>query len=203
MIYLVRHGQTQANASGRLQGRADLPLTELGREQAVALASVLPAGAAVYSSPLTRARQTAQILAGDREVRVDERWIEVDYGAYDGLAVGSVPAEEWARWRSDPHFRPPGGESLAECSARVREACAELTGAARDGDVVVVSHVSPIKAAVSWALGVGDEASWRMYLGLASICRVSVTERGPSLHSFNESSHLESSRPVSRPDSRR
>lgn len=203
MIYLVRHGQTQANASGRLQGRADLPLTELGREQAAAVAAVLPSEATIHSSPLTRARQTAEILARGREVRVDDRWIEVDYGDYDGMAVGSVPAEEWAKWRSDPHFRPPGGESLAQCGARVRAACADLSAAGQTGDVVVVSHVSPIKAAVVWALGVGDEASWHMYLGLASICRVSITARGSSLYSFNESSHLEASSPVSNPDPRR
>jgi broad specificity phosphatase PhoE len=58
------------------------------------------------------------------------------------------------------------------------------------GEVVVVSHVSPIKAAVAWALGVGDEVAWRTFVGLASITRIGLTERGPLLRTFNEMAHL-------------
>ena len=85
---------------------------------------------------------------------------------------------------------PPGGESLTELGVRVRAACAELVDEIRTGDVVVVSHVSPIKAAVAWALGAGDELAWRMFVGLASISRISVGDRGPLLYSFNEVGHL-------------
>lgn len=190
MLILVRHGQTEANASGLLQGRSDRTLTELGRAQAAAIGRSLPPEARIWTSPLSRARQTAEILAAGRPVTVDGRWIEIDYGDYDGVPVGSVSAEEWSRWRSDVSFRPPGGESMAECASRVRAACAELSAAALEGDVVVVSHASPIKAAVAWALGVGDEVVWRMYLGVASVSRVAVTGRGPSLHSYNETHHL-------------
>ncbi|MHB1925448.1 MAG: histidine phosphatase family protein [Acidimicrobiales bacterium] len=190
MLILVRHGRTAVNASGRLQGRADPPLDETGLAQAEALRAVLPEGASIISSPLVRARQTAEVVAGGRPVEVDGRWVELDYGDWDGLPLDGVPASEWARWRSDPSFRPPGGESLTECGARVRLACEDLSDRARSGDVVVVSHVSPIKAAVAWALGVGDESSWRMFLGVAAVCRVAVTDRGPSLRSFNELGHL-------------
>ena len=62
----------------------------------------------------------------------------------------------WSRWRADPTFAPPGGESLAAVGERVRDACADLADAADGGDVVVISHVSPIKAAIAWALGVDD-----------------------------------------------
>jgi broad specificity phosphatase PhoE len=68
----------------------------------------------------------------------------------------------------------------------VRAACEELLVEARDRDVVVVSHVSPIKAAVGWALGAGDEAGWHMFVQVASIARVAIGPWGPSLHSFNE-----------------
>ena len=200
MIILVRHGQTEANAAGLLQGRVDLSLTELGRRQAEAAAGVVPPGARIVSSPLRRAVQTAHVLAAASEgvaaedrITVDHRWVELDYGEYDGRPFGDVPGEVWDRWRTDVDFSPPGGESLRECGRRVRDACEEIGAGQRSADapaVVVVSHVSPIKAAVAWALGVEDTTAWRMVLDVAAICRVSVGPRGPSLHSFNDRHHL-------------
>ena len=184
MLLLVRHGQTDANARGLLLGRADPPLSDLGRRQAQALAAVVPRPSRVVASPLRRARETAAGFG--RPVEVDERWIELDYGELDGLPVDDVPAATWAAWRADPQFVPAGGESLAHLGARVREACTELLDAARDGDVVVVSHVSPIKAAVGWALGVGDDATWRMFVAVASVARIAIGPWGPTLLSFNE-----------------
>jgi broad specificity phosphatase PhoE len=188
VLVLVRHGQTQVNAEGRLQGRLDAPLSELGRRQAASLAAVVPRAARVVSSPLVRARETAEVFG--LPVEVDERWVEMDYGEYDGRPLAEVPTELWERWRSDADHRPPGGESLTTVGRRVRAACAELLEDAVGHDVVVVSHVSPIKAAVAWALGVGDEAAWRMFLEVASVCRVGVGPHGPVLRSFNECTHL-------------
>jgi broad specificity phosphatase PhoE len=105
-----------------------------------------------------------------------------------------MPQGEWERWRADVTFTPPGGESLVRLHERVRVACDELAGAAAEGDVVVVSHVSPIKSAVAWAMGVGPETSWRMFLGVAAISRIAVGPRGPSLHAYNQVSHLEGRR---------
>jgi broad specificity phosphatase PhoE len=197
-LHLVRHGRTDANAHGLLLGRLDPPLDELGLAQASAAADALAAGVTgvsrVICSPLARARDTASFIAArfGAEVDVDDRWIELDYGEYDGVALTDVPADEWARWRADPAFAPPGGESLASLRTRVDGALDELRDSLVDGsDVVVVSHVSPIKAAVAWTLGVGDEVTWRMYLAPASICRVRVDRRGPSLVGFNDVSHLE------------
>jgi broad specificity phosphatase PhoE len=189
MLVLVRHGQTEANARGLLLGRADPPLSALGRRQARALAALVPSEARVVSSPLTRCVETA--TAFGRPVEIDERWIELDYGTLDGQAVGDVPAEIWRAWRSDVHFVPGGGESLAACGLRVRTACEELIDEARDHDVVVVSHVSPIKAALAWTLGAGDEATWRMFVQVASIARVGMGPWGPSLHRFNETPVVE------------
>ncbi len=138
----------------------------------------------VITSPLARSAQTADRLGPP--VTVDERWVEMDYGVYDGLALGDVPAEIWDRWLTDPAWRPEGGESHRHLDLRVRSACEELWAEATTVDVVVVSHVSPIKAAVAWALGVGVEASWRMHLDTASICRVGPGRCGPSLVTFNE-----------------
>ncbi len=196
MIVIVRHGRTAANASGLLLGHADPPLDDEGMRQAAALSGACaPLDVArVITSPLGRCRQTAEAIAAaasvSASVDVDERWIELDYGDLDGRPLAEVPADIWASWRSDVTWRPPGGESLAALGTRVREACEALVDQARDRDVIVVSHVSPIKAAVAWALGVGDEAAWRMWVAPASITRIGVAGGTPSLRAFNELAHL-------------
>lgn len=193
-LLLVRHGRTVDNAHGRLLGRADPELDELGRRQAEAVGAALRSGrfgpiAAVVSSPLRRARATADALG--LPVRVDDRLVELDYGELEGTPVVEVPPATWAAWRSDPHFRPPGGESLVELGVRVREACvhwSRVEGPA--GAVVLVSHVSPVKAATAWALGVGDEIAWRSHLDNASISQVLWRGDRPVLSLFNDTAHL-------------
>ena len=112
--------------------------------------------------------------------------MELDYGEYDCRPLAEVPDSLWATWRRDPSYTPPGGESLVDVGRRVRFACEELAERAAATDVVVVSHVSPIKAAVTWALRVGDEVAWRMFLDLASITRISTAGGTPVLRSLNE-----------------
>jgi broad specificity phosphatase PhoE len=190
VLILVRHGESAGNAAGLLLGRMDSPLTARGINQARSLADTVSGATRLVSSPLARARDTAEALGTGLPVEVDDRWVEVDYGEYDGQALGDVPADVWAKWRSDPTFTPRGGESLAAAGARVRAACEELFadpgGPARgEGSVVVVSHVSPIKAAVCWALGTGDEGAWRLYLANASVTRIGWGPGGPVLAGFN------------------
>lgn len=201
MLILVRHGQTDANAAGLLQGRVDRPLNQRGKAQARAAAfslrATVAAGAAVVSSPLARARQTAAaiLVSGGRreeEMVIDRSWVELDYGTWDQVPLRQVPPEQWDAWRNDLSFVVPGGESLMDLGDRVRGACNELAETVAGADVIVVSHVSPIKAAVAWALGVSDESSWRMQLDTAGICRIAVSARGPALRSFNDTSHLTS-----------
>ena len=188
MLIVVRHGRTTANREGRLLGRLDVDLDGVGRRQAAAVAAAIGPVDRIVSSPLARTRQTAEAWGAD--VEVDDRWIELDYGEYDGVPMRDVDVDVWTRWRADPHFAPPRGESLAALGERVRSACDDLVAAAVDEDVVVVTHVSPIKAAAAWALGVGDEVAWRMYVAPASVMRIGVTPRGTSLHAFNIVEHL-------------
>lgn len=191
-IVLVRHGRTALNAAGRLQGRVDEPLDSVGQDQArrvaAHLAPLIDGDTLVVSSPLVRARATAELLG--RDVVIDERWIEMSYGVFDGLPQGEVSAETWVRWRRDPDFTPEGGESLTQVARRVRDACDDLRERAGDRRVVVVSHVSPIKAAIAWALDIDSSSSWRMRLDTAAITRMSVTPGGVALTSFNETHHL-------------
>ncbi len=192
MLILVRHGESDANARGLLLGRTDAELTEAGREEAAAARSLLTGPVAeVRTSPLSRARDTARLLAPGLPVTVDDRWVEVDYGEFECQPLHGIPAEVWQQWRSDRDFRPEGGETLAEVDARISAACEELfavdgAGARRgDGDVVVVSHVTPIKAAVAWALGTTD-LFWRLHLRTASVTRIGWNRDAPILHGFNE-----------------
>ncbi len=98
MLILVRHGESVANAQGLLLGRTDAELTESGREQAAAARGLLTAPVAeVRSSPLSRARDTAALLALGPPVTVDERWVEVDYGEFECQPLGGIPAEVWQR----------------------------------------------------------------------------------------------------------
>ena len=191
MLILVRHGESVANAQGLLLGRTDAELTELGRAQAAAVPALLTQPVLeVRTSPLARARDTAELLGLGAPITVDERWVEVDYGEFECQPLSGIPAEVWQRWQRDRGFRPEGGESLAEVDERIRSACVELFaegGAARrrDGDVVVVSHVTPIKAAVAWALGTLD-LYWRLHLRTASVTRIGWNRDAPILHGFNE-----------------
>ncbi len=194
MLILVRHGESVGNARGLLLGRIDAPLTELGRAQAASVRRLLGDPVVeLRSSPLSRARDTAAALELDVEVQVDEQWVEVDYGEYDGQPLRDIPAQVWQEWRRDPTFRPPGGETLAEVDWRVAAACEELfaepdQGARRrDGDIVVVSHVTPIKAAVAWALGANAGLSWRLHLNTGSVTRIEWGNNAePVLHGFNQ-----------------
>ncbi len=202
MLILVRHGQSEMNAAGVLVGRSDPALTERGVRQAEAtgrhLARVRDSRGAgdlplvVVTSPLRRARRTAAVLLGAAgyavEVDLDERLAEIDYGELEGLDPGEVGEARWEAWRRDPSWRPPGGETLSEVHARVASWCEEVAAAAATGDVLAVSHVSPIKAAAAWAIGAGPELAWRTTLAVAAITCISTAPR--ALHSFGEGGHL-------------
>jgi probable phosphoglycerate mutase len=189
VLIIVRHGQTDANARGLLLGRSDPPLDAAGRDQASAVAAELAPlskKTRVISSPLRRTRETAAIIAREGPVDIDERWIEIDYGVFEGKPVLDISMDTWAQWRTDPDFAPEGGETLGALGQRVSEACAELLAAGLDDDVIVVTHVSPVKAAVVWALGVSTDITWRMYVAPGSITRIADRRHGPVLVAFNE-----------------
>ena len=191
MIVFARHGQTAPNRDGLVLGRADPELTEEGRRQADLLAAVLAAEpvTAVLTSPLLRARQTAAAVgaACGVAVTVDDRLVEIDWGAWEGRPAGGLAVADVDRWRADDGTAPEG-ESLTSLSGRVESFCRDTLDG--EGLIVAVSHVSPIKAATAWALGVDGTIAWRMFLGLASITRIGQGRTSPVLLSFNETGHL-------------
>lgn len=194
MIIFVRHGRTANNRAGRLQGRVDAPLDDLGVRQATAIAAALriEQPVRVVSSPLLRTRATAEAVAAavGLTVEIDDRLVELDYGEWDGRPMAEVPAAAWAQWHADPGFAPPGGESLLAVGARVESFCSETLAGER-GTVVAVTHVSPIKAAVCAALGADPLVTWRMFCSVASVTRIGARPDGAAvLLGFNETAHL-------------
>lgn len=150
----MRHGETDDNATGRFQGRADTRLNHRGRAQSRALARALAHEGllALYSSPLARARETAQIVGArlGLEPVYDDRLMEADTGQWQGRLCADVIAEDpggVAAWRAaEPAFRFPGGESVAEQAARVAASLADV--AAGPLPALVVTHGGAIRAVV-------------------------------------------------------
>ena len=188
MLFIVRHGRTVANAAGLLQGRVDNPLDDEGQKQAGWIAKALGPVDRGISSPLQRALQTAELLG--QIPRIDERWIELDYGEWDSRPVADITPDEWAAWRADPSFSPPGGESLIELDQRVAAACEEIISEAEELRVAVFTHVSPIKSTIAWALGVSEQISWRLNVAQAQITKIVIRDGRPVITAFNETAHL-------------
>lgn len=187
MLVVIRHGRTAENAAGLLLGRADPDLDLVGEEQAAVMAAWLGPVDRVISSPLLRARRTAAAFGLEVEVEVDDRWIELDYGELDGRPPHEVASEVWTHWRDDPDWAPPGGESMRALDMRVAAAADELLADAATTTIVVVTHVSPIKSVLSWAVGGIPQVGFRTRVGQPSITRIAAGRDGPVLHSFNES----------------
>ena len=145
VVYLVRHGETQWNADGRCQGRADADFTELGREQLRSLATELADVAfdAAYTSPLPRAVRTADaILAGRRlRARRVDALSEISYGSLQGTRFSDWPAPLHERWRRDPwSVTFPEGESLELVQERVLPAFDDIVRSHPGETVLVSSH---------------------------------------------------------------
>jgi ribonuclease H / adenosylcobalamin/alpha-ribazole phosphatase len=196
-LVLVRHGATVHSGQNRFSGRNDLPLDEAGEQQAAALAKRAYGDvAAVISSPLRRARQTAEAIASavGRAVEIDDCFAELDFGIFEGLTADEARAAhpaEFALWLASPETAPPGGESFAAVAARVRRGRDKLVAAHRDATVVVVTHVSPIKLLVRAALDAPVQSIFHMHLDIAAVSRIDYLDDGSaSLRLFNETGHL-------------
>ncbi len=191
MIILVRHGQTTTNAKNLLVGRSDPELTEFGERQARALQPMLADVREVWVSPLRRARATASLAIPRLEATVKPSFIEVDYGHLEGQPLNAVTIDQWHSFETDHSVSLGDGESLASVDARVH---AELDALLADRSsllhehhhhLAIVSHMSPIKSAMAWALGVHGSVAWRTRLDNGSITTISVRRDTPALVHFN------------------
>lgn len=187
MIILIRHGQSTTNQRGLLVGRSDPPLTELGREQAMQLQQFLSGVREVWSSPLERAITTARLAVPALDPVVKQSFIEVDYGSLDGVSLASITDDQWRDFEGD-HQRPLlDGESLLAVDGRVYgELDALLSDSTSlvhrdDEHLAIVSHVSPIKSAITWALGVDGSAAWRMRIDNGSMTWIATRRSTPAV----------------------
>ena len=197
---LLRHGQTPMSAQKRYAGRSDVPLTDIGLQQAVAAAKRLASAGldVIVTSPLQRAVRTAEEVAAltDAPLITDEGFRETDFGAWEGLTFAEV-RERWpaalSAWLADPDLAPPGGESFAAVSTRVTGALRHVLAGRDRQRILIVSHVTPIKTLVAAALLAPSAALFRMHLDVAALSEIDWYADGPAvLRSFNDTSHLPS-----------
>jgi broad specificity phosphatase PhoE/ribonuclease HI len=196
---LLRHGQTPLSDERRFAGRADIPLTETGLRQAEAVAQRLAARGgidAIVTSPLRRARDTADAVASatGAPVRVDDAWMELDFGEWEGLSYAEA-AERWpaemAAWLKDSVVAPPGGESIAAATRRVLPALGRVLEQP-PATVLVVSHVTPMKIVLRHALLAPPPAVRRMHLDVACLCEIDWFDEGLGVvRSLNDTGHLQ------------
>jgi len=202
---LLRHGETPLSPERRFAGRADIPLTAAGVRQAEAAARRLAARGgidAIVTSPLRRARLTADAVAAatGAPVTVDDAWMEMDFGEWEGLSYAEA-AERWpdqmAAWMKDSAVPPPGGESLTACGRRVLPALGRVLDAQQGATVVVVSHVTPMKIALRQALLAPPPAMRRMHLDVACLCEIDWYDEGLGVvRTFNDTGHLQPREPA-------
>ena len=200
-LLLLRHGQTALSVERRYSGRGNPELTELGREQAALaakrLASRTPSDvSAVISSPLGRARETAESAATalGLPVTVHDGLIETDFGAWEGLTFREAAERDpelFKAWLGDTSVAPPGGESFDTVTERVLQARSEIVAGNESSTVLVVSHVTPIKVLLRSALDVGPSILYRLHLDLASLSLAEFyPDGGASVRLVNDTNHL-------------
>ena len=198
-LYLVRHGEVDANVDLRYLGRRDDPLNALGREQASRLAAAFAELDidAILASPLRRTLDTAQAIAAASALTVapDERLVELDFGDWEGLTrqqvLDSGPAARTLlqTWEEDPGNPVPGGESLRDVQRRVVALSGELLATRPGARLVLVTHMGPIKALLAATLGLDFAGTRRMVLDPATVTVIDWSA-SPVLRLFNSHAHL-------------
>ena len=171
-IYFIRHGETDWNRKRKIQGQADIPLNDTGRKQAEAAAIWLRNVMfdAIFSSPLARARETAEIIRNGRDIPVyiDERLIEIAYGSCEGMSLRLIHACPFLRlhtyFEKPQNYIPPkGGESIQELKARCRSFLEERILPMEEvyGSVMVACHGALIRAMIGVVASLSDDDFWK------------------------------------------
>ena len=198
-LILVRHGETEWNRQNRIVGHTEIGLNETGRWQVERLARALAGegASALYCSPLRRARQTADEIAGccRLAVAIDDDLKEVDAGELDGVTIEEVMqryGDFWQEWVSGaPELSMPGGESMSDLQDRAWSAVERARRSHPADGVIMVTHTLTIMSILTRAMGMGLADFRRFRLRLASISALSFGQRGVSLELFNATHHLE------------
>jgi broad specificity phosphatase PhoE len=197
-LYLIRHGQTDWNEKQIFRGRADVPLNGRGRKGAEALSRHLEGVRAVecYSSPLSRARETAEILVRPHsiDIKIEDGVIDVDYGEWQGQGNADVErsfAETYRRWRERPHHTKfPDGESLSIVRKRSLATLERIRAAHPDDVVFVVSHRVVTKVIMCAELGLGNAAFWRIRQDNCAYNIIELNQTGAVVAVMNDTCHM-------------
>jgi len=192
-LLLVRHEETDESMRGRCYGRLDVPLSAAGRQRAEELGAVLSELplTAVYSSPLSRSLGTAAAIAAAQglDVLAEERLREIDFGELEGLTYDEVRAERpelYRAWMETPtRVRFPGGEAFTDLQRRVLAAAAEIRSR-HDGEAVaIVAHGGVVRVVLADALGLADEALFRLGQSHGGVSVVDWLEEAPVVRLVN------------------
>lgn len=199
-LILVRHGQTAYNAEVRFMGQLDIPLDEIGRAQAQAVAQRLSSErpASMYCSGLSRAFDTASAIQTailtHPELRIDGRLTEGGFGEWQGKTYDSLKAhdtERLANWEADRlNVAPPKGESLQQIADRVQTVYDDILADNEGKTVIIVAHGGSLQVLVALALGVPLESYWKFGISNTSVSELRVDEWGAVLHLLNDIGHL-------------
>lgn len=198
-LILVRHGETQHNAEGRVLGRGGPGLNQRGRDQVEAAARALTgkAVAAIYSSPLTRAMETAERISQelDLPVQAEDSLVEIDAGKLEGLTSGEMRSQYpdlMAMWELDPSsVQMPGGESLGQLQERVWQVAQTLLRRHMEDSVVVVSHNFSIVTLVCRVLELSLARFRHLRVDLGSLSTLDMQPTRCRLVHLNDICHLE------------
>ena len=198
--YLVRHGESEWNREGRIQGHTDVGLSELGRKQAAMLSTRMAGESidAAYSSDLSRAKDTATAVLGERDVTLitDPDLREFSYGEWEGLTLKEVNEQDPelfdARFtRGDNAFAAPGGENSEDIIKRVQRFIKGVTERhSPDEDLLIVGHGGSMRALALCLLELPDESMWKLRMNNASVSIISNQSRGRVLELWNDTHHL-------------
>jgi broad specificity phosphatase PhoE len=198
-LLLLRHGETAWNRERRYQGWTDTPLSAEGLLQAEAAARELKEHtfAAVYASPLRRARDTAAVIAAlhGLEVETDPAFQELGFGRWEGLTLDEARARDAALyegWANTPHLvSPPGGESLVQARERVLAGFERLRAGHQDETVCLVAHGIPVRILILEALGLGLDRIWSLHSAPTGISELEFRDDWTALHRMNTLVHLD------------
>ena len=198
-IFVVRHGRTAWNSQKRYQGQQDIPLDDVGRRQADALARRLSREpmTAVYSSDLERAMQTAQTIAKVHQIepRPVASLRELAFGEFEGKTSEELERDlpvELESWRRNSmKTRPPGGETMLELDARVRSWFSATIGEHEDEAVAIVAHGGPVRRLVALLLNLSLDSYWRIRVDNAALTVFESGTSGYVMTALNDVCHLE------------
>ncbi|MDA0733927.1 MAG: histidine phosphatase family protein [Chloroflexi bacterium] len=198
-VYIVRHGETEWNAQGRIQGHSDIPLSDNGRSQAQAVArrlSRVPFSVA-YSSDLSRTHETAQIILGDTAtpLHTTPQLREYSKGVFEGLTVDEYahqyPDQFQASLKNDLDFAPTGGESIREATARMARFVDEMLQNHLDETLLLVGHGGSLRSLIVALLALPLEANWKFIMDNCALSLIHTYPNNAVLHRYNDTAHLE------------